>query len=68
MTAAKETLENAVEIVKEKASEFAHKAEEMADNAVANVKSAFANDASEDTEEIRTKPEDIVKPADENAD
>ncbi len=68
MPEAKETLENAVETVKEKANEIAHKAEEMADNAISNVKSAFANDASEDAEEIRTKPEDMVKPANENGD
>jgi hypothetical protein len=29
---------------------------------------SFANDASETAEEIKTKTEDIVKPADENAD
>lgn len=66
--AAKETFENAVETVKEKASEYAEKAEEMAENAVASVKNAFTNDASDDAEEIRTKAEDVVKPADENAD
>jgi len=59
------------ETVKEKVGEFADKAEDFAHDTVETVKekvSAFTSDASEEADEIRTKAEDVVKPADENAD
>lgn len=69
--AAREAIDNIVETVKEKAGEYADKAEGVAHNTVDTIKekvSSFSNDASEHAGEIKTKAEDGVKVADENAD
>ena len=66
-TFAEETLEKVKEVatpIIEKAETFAHETLETVKEKV----NSFTNDTSEDADEIRTKAEDTVKPADENAD
>ena len=70
-----DTVEHLVQENYEKAKEVAtpiiEKAETFAHETLETVKekvNSFTNDTSEDADEIRTKAEDTVKPADENAD